>query len=244
MTHPRERSRIALRVGSTTILQSHRLLTGSGAMTYAVHEERMNAATHGFGFACGVVAAAFLLTTAVRRGGPWHVTGCAIYAATLVAAYAASTLSHLFTDLTLRRAFRIADQAIIFLFIAGTYTPVSFAWLRSPGWWTVFAIQWAVALIGFTSKALFAHRVHVGAVSVALYVLLGCMPMFAFGPMYNAIPHPLMGWLWAGGLCYLGGIVFFTYDHRVPYFHSAWHVLVLAGSACHYLGILFYCTGP
>jgi hemolysin III len=211
-------------------------------MTDAVHEEKVNAATHGFGFACATVAAIVLLTTATRLGGRWQIAGCAVYVATLVAAYAASTLSHLFTDLALRRAFRIADQAVIFLFIAGTYTPVSFSWLRTPGWWGIFATEWAIALIGFGSKALFAHRVHVGAVSVALYVLLGCLPMFAFGPMYRAIPHPLMGWLWAGGACYLAGIVFFTYDYRVRYFHAAWHVLVLAGSACHYLGILLYCT--
>ena|SRR5579884_2494451 len=212
-------------------------------MTEAVHEERVNAATHGFGFACATVAAAVLMATTLRQGGPWQITGCAVYVATLMAAYAASTLSHLFTDAALRRAFRIADQAAIFLFIAGTYTPVSLAWLRTSGWWAIFATEWAVALVGFASKALFAHRVHVGAVSIGLYVLLGCLPMLAFGPMYQSIPHALMGWLWAGGFCYLGGIVFFTYDRRVPYFHAAWHVLVLAGSGCHYLGILLYCTG-
>ena len=212
-------------------------------MAEAVHEEKLNVVTHALGLACATAAVGVLLSAALRRGGRWQVTACAIYATTLVAAYAASTLSHLFTDGVLRRAFRIADQAIIFLFIAGSYTPVSVAWLRGGGWWALFAAVWIVALIGFFSKALFAHRVHVGAVSIALYVLLGWLPLAAFIPTFSTLPRGLIGWVWAGGLCYTAGTLFFTYDNRVPYFHAAWHLLVLAGSTCHYLGILLYCTG-
>jgi hemolysin III len=57
------------------------------------------------------------------------------------------------------------------------------------------------------------------------------------------LPFPVASWLVAGGLCYTLGLAFFAYDHRFPYFHAAWHVMVIAGSACHYLGILMYCTG-
>src|SRR5437588_11995811 len=80
-------------------------------MPDAVHEERLNAATHALGLACATGAAVVLLSAALRRGGPGQVAACAIYAATLIAAYAASTLSHLFTDAFLRRAFRVAGQA-------------------------------------------------------------------------------------------------------------------------------------
>jgi hemolysin III len=57
-----------------------------------------------------------------------------------------------------------------------------------------------------------------------------------------ACPPALCLWLLAGGVCYTAGLLFFWQDARVPYFHATWHVLVVAGSACHYLGILGYCT--
>ena len=137
----------------------------------------------------------------------------------------------------------MADQAIIFLFIAGSYTPIALAWLRAQWWWYMHCAVWGVALFGFVSKAVFAHRVDSGSVSTLLYVVLGWLPMAAFWPMSHAVPLGLMGWLVAGGACYSAGMLFFTYDDRIRYFHAAWHLLVVAGSACHYLGILFYCTG-
>jgi hemolysin III len=208
-------------------------------------EELANAATHALGLGLSIGAAVLLLWRVSQFGGPWQVWGCSIYAATLVAAYAASTLSHMFRDPRLRDAYRTADQALIFLFIAGSFTPVAFAWLRSPPWWWLFhAVVWGVALIGFVSKAVFSHRVAIGTVSAVLYVLLGWSPLLVGNLVIAACPTDLLLWLLAGGVCYTTGILtFFRYDHRVRYFHAAWHVLVMAGSACHYLGVLFYCTG-
>jgi hemolysin III len=207
-------------------------------------EEAWNAATHGAGLALAVAGAIILGWAIVRRGGGgWQFAGCGIYAVTLVAAYAASTISHVARRPAARRAWRIADQAIIFLFMAGTYTPVALTWLRGGPWWLLHGAVWAVALAGFASKAVFAHRVHLGAVSTTLYILLGWMPVLAVGPLVHVLPFGLMWWFLAGGLCYTAGIAFFHYDDRVPYFHAAWHVLVLAGSACHYAAILLYCTG-
>ena len=207
-------------------------------------EDRMNALTHGAGFVLAVAAAAILLPEAVLRGGPWHVGGCVVYAVTMLAAYAASTLSHVFRSPRARNALRVADQALIFLFIAGSWTPIAAAWLRNgPWWWAFHAGMWAVALIGFVSKALFAHRVTIGTVSAVLYLVLGWSPVLVAKPLLHALPLPLCLWLLAGGVCYTLGMLFFHYDSRVPYFHAAWHVLVMMGSACHYFGILHHCTG-
>jgi len=207
------------------------------------HEEKVNAATHAAGLALGVAGAAVVICVAARRGGTWQICGCAIYAATLISVYFASTLSHALRAPGPRHAFRVADQALIFLFIAGSYTPVALAWLRGGPWWVLHGLVWGVAVAGFASKAVFAHRVQLGAVSTALHLVLGWMPIVAVGPLLAALPHGLLAWIVAGGLCYTAGTVFFRYDDRVRYFHAAWHLLVMAGSACHYLGILVYCTG-
>ncbi|MEX0774982.1 MAG: hemolysin III family protein [Phycisphaeraceae bacterium] len=209
------------------------------------HDEKVNAATHAVGFFFGLAAAIMVVVTSARHGGTWEITACVIYAVTLLAAYAASTLSHLFHGPKKRHFFRITDQAVIFLFIAGSYTPIALAWLRGGPWWVLHGLIWGVALAGFASKAAFAHNVRMGAVSTALYLFLGWMPMMAVWPLINALPAGLMFWLVAGGACYTVGTIFFRLDQRIRHFHAAWHVMVLAGSACHFLGILFYCTaGP
>ena len=91
----------------------------------------------------------------------------------------------------------------------------------------------------FISKAAFVRNVRSGDVTTKSYLILGLLPAIAF----LTLPWGMMLWLFAGGLCYVLGIVFFHYDHRVRYFHAVWHLLVIAGSACHFMGVLLYCTG-
>jgi hemolysin III len=69
------------------------------------------------------------------------------------------------------------------------------------------------------------------------------MPILAIVPMAHAVPTGLLLWFLAGGFCFTVGTVFFKFDHRIPYFHALWHLAVVAGTACHYCMILFYCTG-
>src|SRR5258706_10556550 len=119
-------------------------------------EERANAFTHGLGLGAAFAASSLLLTTAHRNGNAWNLWGCWIYVVTLIAAYAASTFSHVFESPKLRHAFRAADQAIIFLFIAGSWTPIAFAWLRgSPWWWLLHGAMWAVGIGGGLSQCFF-----------------------------------------------------------------------------------------
>jgi hemolysin III len=206
-------------------------------------EDRVNAATHGLGLLLSLVGFQWLMSRAVQFADRWQIAGCAIYASALVAVYAASTLSHHFQRPRLRRFFRILDQAFIFLLIAGTFTPLSLSYLREGAWWLLFAMIWGIALLGFFSKAIFAHRVD--AVSTALHLVLGWLPVTAAKPMLSIVPGGLLWWMFYGGLCYTIGVVFLQRDEKVPYFHAVWHLLVIAGSACHFWGIYSYCaTAP
>jgi hemolysin III len=204
------------------------------------HEENLNALTHALGLAAASAGAMALIWTAARDGDRAQLFGCAIYSVTLFAVYAASTLSHVFRRPRPRRALRVADQAAIFLFIAGSYTAVASTWLRGGNWWLLHAAVWGVALIGFTSKVVFSHRVDHGSVSTILYLILGWLPILAARPILATLPTNLLLWLAAGGFCYTIGVVFLLLDRR--FFHAAWHALVIAGSACHYLAILWCCT--
>ncbi len=205
-------------------------------------EENWNAATHGLGCFASVIGSIIVMHAALDRGSAWQVVGCAIYCVTMVSTYAASTLSHVFRRPVVRDFFRIVDQSLIFLFIAGSFTPLALTWLREGAWWWLTGGMWCVAMLGFMSKAVFSHNVHIGKVTTWLYVLVGWLPVLAIWPLYKVLPGGMFLSLIAGGACYTLGLIFFHYDHRVRFCHTAWHLAVVAGSVCHYLGILIYCT--
>lgn len=203
-----------------------------------MHEELVNTVTHACGLVLSLAAGALLITTAAARHDGWCVAGCAIYAASMTGVYAASSLSHGVRTAHLRRRFRILDQALIYLMIAGTYTPFGFTYLRGGNWWVLTAAMWLVAWAGFLSKTWFAYRIE--AATAWTYVLLGWLPMTALRPLLDTVPSGALQWMLAGGLCYTIGTVFLAQDMRVKYFHALWHLLVMAGSGCHFVAIYWY----
>jgi hemolysin III len=206
------------------------------------NEEHLNALTHGLACLAAVVGSVFVLRAAVHSGTAWQLFSCAFYALTMVATYAASTLSHVFQKPARREWWRTADQALIFLYIAGSFTPMGLTWLRTGnGWWLIGGI-WAVAAVGFVSKVVFAHNVRIGSVTTWLYLVLGWMPVLATYWLWNVMPTGLFAAMYLGGICYTLGLVFFHYDARIKFCHVAWHLAVIAGSACHFYGIITYCT--
>lgn len=203
-----------------------------------MHEEVANTITHGFGLVLALAASAWLVSTAASTGDNRRLAGCAVYAASMIAVYAASTLSHGVRTMHLRRILRILDQAFIYLMIAGTYTPFGLTYLRGGHWWLLTTAMWIVAWAGFFSKTVFGHRVE--AATSWTYVLLGWLPVTAMGQLLATVPAGALWWMFAGGICYTIGTLFLTYDSRMKYFHALWHLLVIAGSICHFVAIYAY----
>ena len=199
-----------------------------------------NAITHGVGAAFALVGAIYLIV-ASTRGTAWTVVGCSVFAGTLVLVYLCSTLYHSLVRTKARHVFHVLDHSAIYLLIAGTYTPFTLVSLRGPvGWW-LFGIVWALALAGVIFKSLAVGRFAVA--SALVYLFQGWFVVFAAKPLVHAITWHGTLWLAAGGVAYTLGIVFFAMDRR-RYFHAAWHLFVLAGSAAHYFAILFYVVPP
>lgn len=200
--------------------------------------ELVNALTHGIGLVLSIAGGIALFACALSHGDAWRVAGCSIFATTLIAVYAASTLSHCSLRPELRRWFQMLDQGFIYLLIAGTYTPFALAYLRSGWWWLLFGTMWAYALGGCLFKVLFSHRVR--AVAVWTYVLLGWMPLIAASSFIEVIPAVALWWMLIGGLSYTLGTAFLVYDNKRFHCHAIWHLFVIAGSACHFFTILFF----
>ena len=201
-------------------------------------DELVNAATHGLGLVIAVIGALVMTSGVFAVGDTWLVIVCGVYITSLVAMYAMSTLSHISTSPKWKSLFRQLDQAFIYLLIVATYTPFSLAYLHGGLWLMLLGAMWLVALVGFAAKVFFAHRVE--AVSITSYVLLGWMPIIAVPALWHSAPTGAIVSMIAGGLCYTIGTLFLVYDERVRHFHAAWHLFVIAGSACHFLGILVF----
>lgn len=200
-------------------------------------DEAANCLTHALGLALAIVGTAALLNATAHYGDALQMIGVSVYGATLVALYAASTLSHSFERPRVRHFFRTVDQVCIFLLIAGTFTPISLTYLRAGWWWALFICVWGLAVMGIFFKIFFTR---LETVAVSAYVCLGWMPVVAVKPIVELMPSAALAWIVAGGLCYTIGTLFLLRDERVPFFHAIWHLFVIAGSACHYYAVLRY----
>ncbi len=201
-------------------------------------EELANVLTHGLGFLLSIVGAIAMMFWVLREGDTWRVVACMIYALSLVGVYAMSTMSHFCSDPFQKIWYRRLDQGFIYLLIVATYTPFSLAFLRTTPWWLFLAAMWSVAIFGFISKVFLAHRVN--AVSIWIYVVLGWMPIVAGPALIGLVDNAALWGMLIGGLCYTIGTVFLLLDNRVRHFHAAWHLFVMAGSACHFFVILIF----
>ena len=189
-------------------------------------EEAANVLTHGAGAVASVVAAVVLITRAQDLRA---VIASAVFGAALVLLYAASTLYHAARSPRLRARLRVVDHASIYVLIAGTYTPFTLLGLRGGWGWSLFGVAWGLAIAGIVFKLFFTGRFD--RVSTLLYVLMGWLVVIAIVPLQQRLSGSVLTWLVAGGLAYTGGTAFYLAPRR--YAHAAWHVCVLAGSACH-----------
>lgn len=204
--------------------------------TTAVSSETANQITHGLGFVLSLAGATVMLQSVAGQSDRLQSAGCVIYVCSLVALYAASTLSHSFACPRRREFFRMLDQVCIFLLIAGSMTPFAVTHLREGAWWLLPAIMWTLATAGILVRILRGD----GAVTWAFYAMIGWMPILTLPCIADLSGPTGVGLVIGGGLAYTGGLWFFVNDDRHPYLHAAWHLCTIAGSTCHFLFLQWY----
>jgi hemolysin III len=201
-------------------------------------EEIANSVTHGAGLIASLAAVPALVLAAASRQDPWQMVGGVVFGITLVLLYLASTLYHALPVCRAKHVFRVVDHAAIYLLIAGTYTPFTLGPLRGPWGWTLFGIVWGLALLGIVAKLTVGFRFP--RLSTLLYLGMGWMVVIAIQPLVSNVSPAGLAWLAAGGACYTGGVAFYVTDTRLRYGHALWHVFVVAGSACHFVAVLWH----
>lgn len=204
---------------------------------YETKEEKLNVITHGIGFLLSIAALVLLVVYASKEGTVWHITSFAIFGASLIVLYAASTLYHYTQNPDLRFKLNILDHSAIYILIAGTYTPFTLVVLK--GWvgWTIFGLSWGLAIIGIVFKVFYFGKFD--KISTIAYVLMGWVIIFAIKPLIDSFPVNGLLWLLAGGVAYTVGALLYSIK-KIPYNHAIFHICVLIGSFCHFMAIFFY----
>ncbi|MFA6506160.1 MAG: hemolysin III family protein [Treponemataceae bacterium] len=194
-------------------------------------EEVANSVIHGIG---ALLAVAALVIMVFRGRDAWEIVSYTIFGTSMILLFLASTLYHAISHEKAKQVFRIFDHSAIYLLIAGTYTPFCLIPLRGPWGWTLFGIEWGLAIIGITLYSLGIKALK--KIELAVYILMGWAVVIGWMPLVKSIPRTSLYLLMAGGLCYTAGT--FWYRQKVKRgTHVTWHVFVFAGAFAHFWAI-------
>ncbi|KIL38769.1 hemolysin D [Gordoniibacillus kamchatkensis] len=203
--------------------------------TYTRQEELVNAITHGFGALLSIAALVLLIIFSSLYGTALHVVSFTIFGATMLLLYLASTLVHSFPEGKLKDLFEIFDHSSIYLFIAGTYTPVLLTVIRGATGWVLFGVVWGTAALGLVFKAFLTKKFLF--TSTLLYIAMGWLIVFAWRPLLLHASTDELVFLLVGGVLYTVGTVFYVW-RGFKYHHAVWHLFVLGGSVFHFFAVL------
>ena len=199
-------------------------------------EEILNAITHGIGALLGVSGLVLLVVFQTNRTD-WSLFSVIVYGTSIIVLFTASTLYHSIKNEKRKHYFRIIDHISIYFLIAGTYTPVLLIMLLESKGWPLFWTVWGIAAFGIILKLFFTGKFEI--FSTLLYLVMGWLIVFDFAALSELINYNGILFLFAGGLFYTVGIVFYVIE-KIPYNHVIWHLFVLGGAICHFFMIFLY----
>lgn len=212
-------------------------------------KDPISALTHFIGFCAAMIGMpSLLLRASANYAGMDAMFSFSVFMISMILLYGASTAYHSFHisergDKILKKI----DHMMIFILIAGSYTPVCTIVLPNATGKTLLITIWSIAILGITFKALWVTCPK--WVSSVIYIAMGWAAIFALKPIYHGISHAAFAWLLAGGIIYtIGGVI---YACKLPllqkYFksfgaHEIFHLFVMGGSLCHYIMMFSYLT--
>ena len=205
-----------------------------------------SAITHFIAMALAIIAAVPLLMKAAREPDHIHVVALAIFIVSMILLYAASTTYHtLDISPKINKILRKIDHMMIFILIAGTYTPVCMIVLGDRTGWLLLSLVWAIAIAGIIIKAVWITCPK--WFSSVIYIAMGWVCVLVFGPLLKTLSVPAFLWLLAGGIIYtVGGVIYalklpiFNAKHKFFGSHEVFHLFVMGGSICHFIFMYLY----
>lgn len=197
--------------------------------------------SHITGAALGIIVLVFSLILSFSPPNVWAIVSSFIYGVSFIQLYTISSIYHGLRLGTAKKVLQVIDHCSIYLFIAGSYTPVMLCCMRSvhPGWaWTILGLVWGLAALAITFTAIDLKQY--AAFSMVCYIGMGWCVLMAMKPLMEVLALPGVVLLAAGGVVYTIGAALYGLGKKHRYMHSLFHVFVLAGSILQALCILLY----
>jgi hemolysin III len=209
--------------------------------------EPINTITHGIGAILAVIGLGVLIYEAIQRGSISHLIAFSIFGLSMILLYTASSLYHALPvkQKTLELLQKL-DHSMIYVLIAGTYTPICLLVLEG-GWkWGLFATIWSLAIIGIIKKFLWMNAPR--WLSTLFYLGMGWLAVIIFPTLMEKLPMAFLVWIGIGGLAYTLGAVIYGIKKPNPIpnwfgHHEIWHLFVMAGTFSHFWAIYYYLPG-
>ena len=205
---------------------------------YTIGEEIANAVTHGVAALLSIAGLCVLVAFAASySGSALVVTAVAIFGASMVCLYTASTLYHAIPNIRAKKVLQVLDHAMIYILIAGSYTPFCLVTLK--GWVgiTLCCAVWAIAIAGVSLQKILLKRSD--WINCLLYLVMGWLVVLAIDPLISTLPEGGLWLLVLGGVAYSVGVIFYIWE-KLPYGHAVWHVFVFLGTVLQFFSVLLY----
>ncbi|MFO8030589.1 MAG: hemolysin III family protein [Cyclonatronaceae bacterium] len=200
--------------------------------------EPVNAYTHMAGALLSILALVLLIHKSVLVGQPTHILAFTIFGSSMVLLYLASSFYHMLPASEKGiRVLRRIDHIMIYILIAGTYTPIALIVLEGFLGWALFTAVWSIAVLGVIFKLVWFQAPK--WVSLLLYLSMGWMAILVFPALWQVFSFSAFAWILMGGLTYtIGALIYgFKWPNPSPLyfdFHAIWHIMVMAGSFCFF----------
>ncbi|MDR0880804.1 MAG: hemolysin III family protein [Clostridioides sp.] len=187
---------------------------------------------------------ALVIKASIDKPSIISITSVIIFGLSLILLYTASTVYHLVksSDKVISWLRRL-DHAMIFILIAGSYTPLCLVALKGKTGWVMFSIIATIAIAGVCFKMIWFDCPR--WISTLIYIGMGWIAVFIMGPLYRAISLNGTILLLGGGLLYTVGAVIYAVkpkflEFKKFAFHEIFHVFILLGSLSHFFCVFSY----
>lgn len=205
---------------------------------YTTGEEIANAVTHGVAALMSIAGLAILVGFAVAySGSPTVITAVSVFGASMIFLYVASTLYHAIRNPKAKQILQRLDHSMIYVLIAGSYTPFCLVTLEGVTGIALCIAVWAIAIAGIALQGLLIRKSK--WLNSLLYLAMGWLVILVIEPLIENLPQGGLWLLTGGGLAYSLGVIFYIWK-SLPYSHAIWHVFVFAGTLLQFLAVLLY----
>jgi hemolysin III len=201
---------------------------------YSLGELVADGVVHGAAILAAVVGLAALILMVALSGDGISLAATIVYAGCLLAMLCFSAAYNMTPTSPLKWLFRRFDHVGIYLAIAGTYTPLITRFADDFWAWTLGITVWAGAAAGSILKLALPGRFE--KLSIAAYLALGWVAVFAIKPMFESLPLAASVLVLVGGLLYSVGVVFYRW-HNLKYQNAIWHGFVVVAAGCHFAAV-------